>query len=267
MSTLKTALFCNAVLSELPYCFVIVNVASRSIRNFYKTLGLYLEKIYNNHHIEIGNRRKTMVKKRIATLLIALATAILVVLALCFNMVEFDENWYESISDLKENGFEIMNGWELDEKIYYSEWCRIFNILMLLVGVGEIAVVGYMTYKKHEKLQSLLTTCVIINVILVTVYMINGFVLSREITHYYRPIWRRSYYTMTTKTHWPFILMVAAAIAYFAIEKKTKETCEPTVIYLKETEIADLLLKYKSLLDQGVITQEDYDKKKTELLN
>ena len=34
-----------------------------------------------------------------------------------------------------------------------------------------------------------------------------------------------------------------------------------------EAEIVELLLKYKSLLDQGVITQEDYDKKKMELLN
>lgn len=260
MSTLKTALFCNAVLSELPYCFVIVNVASRSIRNFYKTLGLYLEKIYNNHHIEIGNRRKIMAKKRIATLLIALATAILVVLALCFNMFEYRK---DSGYSLKLNGFEIMNGWKLDERIYCSEWLRIFNILMLLVGVGEIAVVGYLTYNKHEKLQYLLTTCVIINVILVTVYMINGFILSREITDYYGYSDRE----FTTKTYWPFLLMVAEAIVYFAIEKNTKETFEPTVICLKEAEIVELLLKYKSLLDQDGITQEEYDKKKTELLN
>ncbi|MBO5411630.1 MAG: SHOCT domain-containing protein [Clostridia bacterium] len=201
-----------------------------------------------------------MAKKRIATLLIALATAILVVLALCFNMFEYRK---DSGYSLKLNGFEIMNGWKLDERIYCSEWLRIFNILMLLVGVGEIAVVGYLTYNKHEKLQYLLTTCVIINVILVTVYMINGFILSREITDYYGYSDRE----FTTKTYWPFLLMVAEAIVYFAIEKNTKETFEPTVICLKEAEIVELLLKYKSLLDQDGITQEEYDKKKTELLN
>ncbi len=204
-----------------------------------------------------------MVKKRIATLLIALATAILVVLALCFNMFEYRKDSYS----LKLNGFEIMNGWKLDERIYCSEWFRIFNILMLLVGVGEIAVVGYMTYNKHEKLQYLLTTCVIINVILVTVYMINGFVLSREITAYYGYASSYTSQTNTTKTYWPFLLMVAEAIGYFAIEKNTKETFEPTVICLKEAEIVELLLKYKSLLDQDGITQEEYDKKKMELLN
>lgn len=33
------------------------------------------------------------------------------------------------------------------------------------------------------------------------------------------------------------------------------------------TDIPDLILKYKKLLDDGLINQEEYDKKKTELLN
>ena len=36
---------------------------------------------------------------------------------------------------------------------------------------------------------------------------------------------------------------------------------------IQETSNADELMKYKSLLDQGAITQEEYDKKKSELLN
>ena len=34
-----------------------------------------------------------------------------------------------------------------------------------------------------------------------------------------------------------------------------------------ETDTADALLKYKNLLDQGVITQEEFEKKKAELLD
>lgn len=38
-------------------------------------------------------------------------------------------------------------------------------------------------------------------------------------------------------------------------------------IKIPEASTADELLKFKNLLDQGAITQEEYDKKKTELLN
>ena len=43
---------------------------------------------------------------------------------------------------------------------------------------------------------------------------------------------------------------------------------QPQVVNnIQETSNADELLKFKNLLDQGAITQEEYDKKKTELLN
>jgi hypothetical protein len=45
-----------------------------------------------------------------------------------------------------------------------------------------------------------------------------------------------------------------------AAEKKAN-----SVSALSESEKADLILKYKKMLDEGIITQEEFDKKKSEL--
>ena len=60
---------------------------------------------------------------------------------------------------------------------------------------------------------------------------------------------------------------VAKQIADF-IDKKLHESKQPKATIVQQAPVskADELLKYKALLDQGVISQEEFDKKKQELL-
>lgn len=51
------------------------------------------------------------------------------------------------------------------------------------------------------------------------------------------------------------------------INKKIKEARTPkSTVAIQETSPADEILKYKQLLDSGIISQEDFEKKKKELL-
>ncbi len=66
------------------------------------------------------------------------------------------------------------------------------------------------------------------------------------------------------------ILFLAVVISFVKRSPLIAPTVseQPQVVNnIQETSNADELLKYKNLLDQGAITQEEYDKKKSELLN
>ena len=71
-----------------------------------------------------------------------------------------------------------------------------------------------------------------------------------------------------------YIVLVIAAIVFYIIGKNmnpTKKTekskkSDPVPISIQQVSSADELKKYKELLDQGIITQEEYDAKKKQLL-
>jgi predicted Zn-dependent peptidase len=50
------------------------------------------------------------------------------------------------------------------------------------------------------------------------------------------------------------------------IKKVKKEKKAPVQVSIQQTSSADELKKYKELLDQGIITQEEFDAKKKQLL-
>lgn len=60
-------------------------------------------------------------------------------------------------------------------------------------------------------------------------------------------------------------------VAPIIMQSKINELLKPAISINATTQnalsVADELLKFKNLLDQGAITQEEFDKKKTELLN
>ena len=59
---------------------------------------------------------------------------------------------------------------------------------------------------------------------------------------------------------------IHAAISNLLIERQTKPTNSTTIKQEIPQSNADELKKYKDLLDQGVITQEEFDAKKKQLL-
>lgn len=72
-----------------------------------------------------------------------------------------------------------------------------------------------------------------------------------------------------------FEIVVLIALILMKVDVENDEEAESTPLVKKESlpkqeisqeEKLNLLLKYKSLLDNGVITQEEFDAKKKELL-
>ena len=63
------------------------------------------------------------------------------------------------------------------------------------------------------------------------------------------------------------ILVIMGEVKEDGTDNLTKTVNTFSATPKSETDTADALLKYKNLLDQGVITQEEFEKKKAELLN
>ena len=63
------------------------------------------------------------------------------------------------------------------------------------------------------------------------------------------------------------VVVVAFAKRSPLIAPTLSEQPQTVVNNIQSASNADELMKFKNLLDQGAITQEEYDKKKEELLN
>ena len=64
-----------------------------------------------------------------------------------------------------------------------------------------------------------------------------------------------------------FLVVVVAFAKRSPLIAPTSEQPQTVVNNIQSASNADELMKFKNLLDQGAITQEEYDKKKEELLN
>lgn len=262
-----------------------------------------------------------MEKKKKWALWFAIGTLVFTFLSLGFNVVKME------IIGIKEqvNGFDVMDGNDIEDAVEYFEFIRIFNWAIVGAVVAEACMLGYALYKKDENIMSKLKGIVVWNVVLTLICMINGFIALEDTKDaleelimaeygYDSNSWAYEYalemVEYSTETYIPFLLTTACAIGYFVMAKKAEalavlevpsiaqeqtqaaaveqekpapvEPVQDSVAVASatsasaptpdpkkynESETVDLLLKYKSLLDQGVITQEEYDKKKMELLN
>lgn len=74
---------------------------------------------------------------------------------------------------------------------------------------------------------------------------------------------------------WPIVVIVLWILGYrwgqdqkdLIDKQKSKDKDQPQAVKTTKQDTADEIMKYKKLLDANAITQEEYDKKKAELLN
>ena len=66
-----------------------------------------------------------------------------------------------------------------------------------------------------------------------------------------------------------FLLGLLALIIVLCLHDYSKDKKDTPIVQTvnSDSDTADALIKYKNLLDEGVLTQEEFDKKKAELLN
>lgn len=188
-------------------------------------------------------------------------TAVLTFLALLFNVYDIEMSVFGSKIESHGNGFNVISEYpQVLEGM--GDWLGFYSIIIIVAIIAEGIVYGVMFAKKSEKFLLMEKIFVIVNVILTLVYMINGLSAKSSIEE------QSTLYIAQTAAFIPFILVAIFAAAYFIVVFKVKEIRFGAQKATKGSEVsaADELVKYKKLLDDGVITQEEYDIKKKELL-
>lgn len=185
-------------------------------------------------------------------------------------------------------------------------WVNAYTIILLVLFAIEFATVAYCLAKKAESkkiftaiviLNVLLTIVYMINGIAVSNNLeetLGTFVEEyfEEYFEYYEEYLYDGYYPASslfktsTSAFVPLILTAVFASGYLALEylpslqvapqqeenaqsasvSEAQAEAAPANATISDEQATELLLKYKQLLDQGVITQEEFDKKKENLL-
>lgn len=204
--------------------------------------------------------------KRIICVILFILTTAFTFFTLLFNLydaeasVSVDAEYYHAEST--GNGFSVMMSYPLAlEEI--GDWLGIYSLIMLITIIVEIIIYGIMSAKKVKKIGIAEIIFIILNIILTLVYMINGF-NAKGVIQNFSPL-----YEVSTFAFIPFIIVAILSVMYFIVVFFVKNNYGANKKILKSEgiNVADELVKYKQLLDDGVISQEEYEAKKKELLS
>lgn len=203
--------------------------------------------------------KKLNLKRLIEICLFAL-TVVFAFLALVFKVYDVKIEFFGSVIQAEGNGFQLLEGYpEALEKI--GDWLGVYSIIVIAIIAIEIILYIILFIKKATKLALIEKILVILNVVLALVYMINGFNAKSTIES------QDSMYVTETFAFIPFIIVTAFAVAYFVVTFFVKNVAFAAKAEKPNTvAAADELVKYKQLLDAGIISQEEFDAKKKELL-
>lgn len=207
--------------------------------------------------------QKKLNLKRLIEISLFAFTVVFAFLMLVFKVYDVKITFFGSVIASEGNGFQLIKGYpEALEKI--GDWLGIYSIIVMVVIAIEIVLYVIFFLKKNSKITLIEKILVIINVVLSVVYMINGFCAKDTIAD------GNFYGTVEIKTfaYIPLIIVAIFAVAYFVMAFFVKKDFSITIKSKKNGAIsnAEELLKYKQLLDNGIITQEEFDVKKNELL-
>lgn len=198
--------------------------------------------------------------KQIILISIVAGVLLLNLLAPLFNLMTAKVFSFASASD---NGYSVLGSYtSAIEDIV--DWLSIWTIVMLVftITLTVIFVVKMVKGQSIEKISSVIT---ISSVVLNCVYMINGFLTKSTADEVLD-----GYGEIHTYAYIPFILAVVLVVAYFLLkaflpeEMGAKAKAQQSA--KSENQALQTLLQYKALLDSGVITQEEFEAKKAELL-
>ena len=165
---------------------------------------------------------------------------------------------------------------------YGSDWdaykgmLGLISILQLMIGISAIALSIVFFFVAPSKEDRALYPILFVSLGSMFLYMLEGIIYKNiycEIMGY-----KESYFT--TDTYIPFIIGALATVGFFVVSKvvRSKKAEEApkkeqqaytanSQNFVSEERGVDLIKKYKELLDAGVITQEEFDAKKKEILH
>lgn len=179
-----------------------------------------------------------------------------------------------------ENGFDLLSFesiFIIDKADWQETIVGVFSLLPLIVGIGVIVVGVVSFFMKDERVaKKWQNGFAILGLVFVGLYMIMGIVFNIV---YSEGIYLDSeggldedLFSATTYTYIPFIIMSVLFVAYHVVPSKLfkndeiVEGVKSTGSVKSQSSKLELLRDYKKALDEGIISQEEFDEKKKELL-
>lgn len=147
----------------------------------------------------------------------------------------------------------------------------LFSLIQLLVGIAVMSLGALKFFFEHKAINKAVKILMIVGVSLSAWYMLEGIAFSSVLANFGKWI------STSTSAYLAFILCALAFAGYIVFNKIFKVDGEAVAVAVKEKgaivksqkkqmSSIQLLKEYKDLLDAGIITQEEFDEKKKELL-
>ena len=178
-----------------------------------------------------------------------------------------------------ENGFDLLSFrskipfMNKDENAWVRNCVGVFGVLQLILSVA-IIISGLICFLQNSKnAEGASVVFMTAGVFFSAIYMVLGIVYlniykgSFSSTSDYGYMQTQTY----TKAWIPFVLCLTIYVAYFVLKRVLKDDLiigGKSAENSKKDEIKDIdaLIKYKELLDKGIITEEEFAEKKRKIL-
>ena len=221
--------------------------------------------------------------KRLSMYAFLAGFAVLCLIMLAFSTISLSDEFMDHLDYFKinpDNGFKWMT---FDSNMLYGDqWdtakvpIALLSIAQLVFGLCAIAIVAYNFVSKKDDANNKI---IIGGLASMTLYALEGIIVRSVYISGVSEKWTKH---ISTASYIPLIIGAILLAGYFAVLKympedasteffpktitSTASTPKKMPSKLSENERIESLVKYKNLLEQGIITQEEFDTKKKELL-
>ena len=177
-------------------------------------------------------------------------------------------SFYKYHTELTHLGFKsehydlsVYNAMWMSDNSIWGDLLIVFSVLSFLYFVLHLAI----KWSKLRKKYCIIIPCIPLLLLTISVFLIDDYE------------WKSSDFLTTIGfgVDWGFYLVCALYLSMIVLElfkhfsklEEENKPRAPKTTIVQNTSPADELKKYKDLLDQGIISQEEYDAKKKQLLD
>lgn len=213
--------------------------------------------------------------KRVASYFILVLFALLCILMLCFSTMYASKDASKFLYPDADNGFVWMS---FESNIAYGSDWESFAVLLGTISIFQLifgivatvmVIINFCTGKPTRKNKGI----IIVGFISMLLYAIEGIVYNKVYCNIMN--YKSEYFA--TVAYIPLVIGLVLVAGLSLLEKFIKETqvtCSdvaisksvPNIVQSNESDTIKNLAQYKELLDKGIITQEEFDLKKKQLL-
>ena len=201
-------------------------------------------------------------KKLDVSIIMIFILALIFILAENFVLSGFLENVSKGFNEVYHFDFYSGAYWLFHMSGASSTAKSVFAFFYYLVTYGSILLILYL-FIIDKKMYSLIASVVLL---VVKILSLVGVVIYKN-TEYYENFLYNYSYTKVSNSPEMYIAIICLIAVIVVIAMGSKLSVKSNVIVdAPKEDNTEEIMKYKKLLDSGVISQEEYDKKKNELL-